>query len=262
MRSSLADTWHEAMRRARTLDPSRITAHIVASANTGLCAVRFDTEGSRTTSVPCDDPERCDEGPWDHSHHIARSDPTGNAAVSNSTTGSDTDDLRRLSIAHHDFLVAAGIVLDWVSGKRPTTWAGVLMVNARLMPGTVQAGLDVDDTYALPPAIRSADRAVSAVASIARDHLPRDPSQDEKHWTAGLADEDCCAWHLEIHRRYRRPRMPGKNICQSCCDLAILGGTKPPRWIREAEVDREGKPKMWQQSLGRWLDELGVDRAS
>jgi hypothetical protein len=259
-----ADIWATAMRRARSLNPDRITAGITSSADTGLRAARFDKVGSRTTFVPCEDPERCDDGPVEHSHLIA-SDPTGNAATSDRRTEADSDDIVRLERAVLDFVTAANVVLDWVSDHRANTWAGVVRANAALMPGTVQAGLDVDYEHRLPSAIHRVERAVSTVAAIARDHLPRDPSQDERHWTAGLADEDCCTWHLFIHRRYRRPRVPGKNICQDCVHLVMLGeGAKPATWLLEAEVDRESKPKAWTQALSRWLDELGIarDRAS
>ena len=262
--TDLAETWHTAMRRARNLDPSAIAARINLSADTGLRAARFDKVGSRTTFVPCDDPEHCDEGPGEHSH-LSASDPTGNRATSDRRADASLDELRHLNSAVLAFTRNASVVLEWVCGKHPETWAEVLTTNASLMPGTVQAGIDVDDERQLPHAIGEVDRAVSTIAAIARDHLPRDPSQDERHWTAGLADEDCCAWHLAIHRRYRRPRMPGKNICQDCVHLVMLGeGAKPATWLLEAEVDRESKPKAWTQALSRWLDELGIarDRAS
>lgn len=258
-----AALWHAALQRAGTLRPDRIAAHIVTSADTGLRATRYDTEGGRTTRIPCDDPERCDDGPADHSH-ITHPDPTGNAATRGRRDDRSIDDVRRLNRASIDFVRHAGVVLEWVGGAQPDTWVGVLAANARLMPGTVQAGLDVDHERRLPNAIEAVDRAVSTVAAIARDHLPRNPSQDEQHWTAGLADEDCCVWHLAIHRRYRRPRLPGKNICQSCTGLSVLLGQQPPRWLLEAEVDREARPKAWTQALGRCMDELGIarDRAS
>ena len=256
---SSADTWRNALRTARTLNPDRIAARIVAAADTGLRASRYDAIGGRTTFVPCDDPEACYEGPLAHSH-IVTSDPTGNAATRSRTSDRSADDLSRLARAHLDFVAGAVVVLDWVAGERPDTWAGVLEANARLMPGSVQAGLDVDDEHRLPGAIAKVDRAVSTVRSIAADHLPRDPSQDEQHWTAGLADEDCCVWHLAIHRRYRRPRLPGKNICADCVALAELLGQRPPQWLLEAEVDRESKPRVWAAALGRCMDELDIPR--
>ena len=258
--SDLAATWHEALRRARTLNPAGIAERIRAGADVGLRAVRYDTTGSRTTFVPCDDPEHCDDGPLEHSHMVS-ADPTGNAATRTRHTDASNADLERLERARVDFIAGAAVVIDWVCGERPDTWTDAIAANAKLMPGSVQAGLDVDDAHILPPAIAKVDRAVSVVAAIARDHLPRDPSHDERNWTAGMADEDCCAWHLAIHRRYRRPRLPGKNVCQDCVHLVLLGeGAKPPPWLLEAEVDRESKPKAWHGALSRWLDELGIAR--
>lgn len=253
-----SSVWADAMRRARTIRPDRIASAILASADSGLQATRYDRDGGRTSRVPCSEPERCDDGPGDHSH-LAHPDPTGNAAVS-TRPDSDSDDLRRLNRASIEFVDAACVVLDFVKGERPDTWQAVIATNARLMPGTVQAGLDVDDDYRLPPAIKRVERTVATVAAIARDHLPRTPTQDEQFWTAGLSDESCCSWHLEIHRRYRRPRVPGTNACQDCLSLAQLLGQKPPRWLLEAEVDREAKPKAWTAALGRCMDELGVSR--
>ena len=255
-----ADIWRQAMRRARSLNPAALADRIQAGADIGLRAVRYDATGSRTTFTPCDDPEHCDDGPDEHSHMVS-SDPTGNAATRTRHSDGANDDLRRLEQARVDFIAGAAVVLDWVCGQMPDTWADVVATNAELMPGSVQAGLDVDHRHLLPPAIAKVDRSVSTVAAIARDHLPRDPSHDERNWTAGLADEDCCAWHLAIHRRYRRPRLPGKNICADCVHLVLLAeGSKPPTWLLEAEVDRESKPKAWHAALGRWLDELGIPR--
>lgn len=258
--TDLAATWHQAMKRAGQLRPDRIAAAILETADTGLRAARYDAQGGRTTRVPCDDPEDCHDGPDEHSH-LVHSDPTGNAATKGTGRDASTDELRRLNLASTDFVRAATAVIVWVSGDLPETWQEVLSANARMMPGNVQAGLDVDHEYHLPPLIAKVDRAVSTVAAIARDHMPRDPSQDEQHWTAGLADEDCCAWHLEIHRRYRRPRVSGTNVCASCLQIAeVLDHRKPPAWLLEAEVDRESRPKAWTAALSRCMDELGVVR--
>lgn len=258
--SEHAQRWADAMRRARTLRPDLIASRIAGAADTGLRATRYDAMGGRTTRTPCEDPQRCDDGPEEHSHLVS-SDPTGNAAV-RERQSDDTDvELTRLRTAEADFIRASGVVLDWVCGIRPTKWASVLTVNASLMPGTVQAGLDVDHHRHLPGAIETVERAVATVAGIARDHLPRAPSQDEQHWTAGLGPNDVCVWHAGIHTRYRRPRLPGKNICQDCANLVMLGeGAKPPQWLLEAEVDRLSKPRAWLVALGRWLDELGIER--
>ena len=262
-RTDHAALWRTAMRRAQRLNPDRIAGRIVAAADTGLRAARYDAVGGRTCRLPCREHETCEEGPGEHSHLVV-SDPTGNTATRGAASDRSSDDLRRLTRSHVEFVSGAAVVLEWVSGERPHTWQGVLTANAKLMPGSVQAGLDVDDWHRLPGAIAKVDRAVSTVAAIARDHLPRDPSTDEQHWTAGLADEDCCAWHLAIHRRYRRPRLPGKNICQDCVSLALLLGQRPPAWLLEAEVDRETKPRAWSAALGRCMDELDIprDRAS
>ena len=256
-----AATWADAMRRARALNPERIAAYVAEGSDTGLRASRYDAQGSRTTRVPCDDHERCDDGPEPHSH-LAVSDPTGNAATKGIRAG--TDDLRHLSRAVSDFVNAAGEVLEWVAGRNPTSWAGVLLDDAGLQPGTIRAGLDVDDSYVLPPLIADVDRAVATVSGIARDHQPRAATQDEQHWTAGLADEDCCAWHLQVHPRYRRPRVAllhGQGICQDCLALYDLGeSSRPPEWVLAAEVGRMSKPKAWHAALGRWLDDLGIPR--
>lgn len=254
-----ADTWRIAMRRARTLEPDRIAAAIVASADTGLRASRYDSDGVRTSRIPCHEHETCEDGPDPHSHHVTN-DPTGNAATRGRRDDTGTADLRRLDAAVLTMIRHAGIVLEWVCGEDPDNWAGVVATNAKLMPGTVQAGLDVDDDYRLPPAIAAVARAVDVVERIASDHLPRTASQDEQHWTAGLADEDCCQWHLEVHRRYRRPRVGafrGERICADCMTLVLVGDDRPPAWLIEAEVDRLGKPRPWQVALGRWIDELG-----
>ena len=252
--STLAERWHAAMRTAGKLDPEHIARAIIAHADTGLRGTRYDRTG-RTTSIPCEAPETCDDGPDDHSHH-ASADPTGNAA-----TGGRIDELgerRRLNAAVRRFVDHARPVLEFVSGREPNTWTDVLKANAALMPGTIQAGLDVDVERILPHHMGHVIDAVADVGRLARDHAPRMPTLDEQHWTAGLADEECCVWHLAIHRRYRRQRLPGKNICQACVQLVLFAdGARPPQWLLEAEVDRESKPRAWDQALGRWVDELG-----
>jgi hypothetical protein len=254
-----AATWHAAMKRAGHLDPARIALAIRASADTGLRAARYDADGGgRSSAVPCPD-EHCEDGPAPHSHPVT-SDPTGNAATRGRGRDSGADDLARMDRAVRDMIDGAGEVLDWVVGQRPQSWSAVVAVNARLMPGTVQAGLDVDDEGHLYAPISKVDRAVATVERIARDHLPRTASQDEQHWTAGLADEAVCAWHLAIHRRYRRPRVGGTNVCASCLQLSEVLGAKPPTWLLEAEVDRESRPKAWTAALSRCMDELGVVR--
>ena len=187
--SDLAQTWADAMRRARTLRPDQIASRIVGGADTGLRATRYDAQGGRTTRTPCKDPEHCDDGPEEHSH-LVHSDPTGNAAVRGRETDDADVELARLRAAETEFVRCAGVVLDWVCGIRPTKWAGVLTVNASLMPGSVQAGIDVDHHRHLPAAIEGANRAVAAVAGIASAHLPRQATQDEQHWTAGLGAFD------------------------------------------------------------------------
>jgi len=257
-----AATWHDAMRRARDLDPERIAAHITASADTGLRAQRFGTVGSRSTFTPCREHETCDDGPAPHEHMVTN-DPTGNAAVRGHRDAGTTD-LRHLARAADDMVTHAAAVLDWVAGKHPTTWRDVLLTNAALQPGTIRAGLDVDDERHLPHHIAQVAKAVEQVEAIASDHQPRAATPDEQHWTAGLADEDCCAWHLRVHRRYRRPKvvlLHGQPICADCLALYDLAdSTRPPDWVLEAEVDRLSKPKAWHAALGRWLDEVGVPR--
>lgn len=254
-----AASWADAMRQARTLHPERIAAYIVEGTDTGLRASRYDAQGGRTTRVPCRD--GCEEGEAGTHSHLTVPDPTGNAATNGQRTNS-TDDLRRLSRAVSDMVSHAAVVLDWVTGKRPTTWVEVITVDAKLMPGTVRAGLDVDAEHDLPPAIAHVAHAVSTVGAIASVHMPREPSQDDRHWTSGLAPEDCCAWHLEIHDRYRRPRVGGTNVCGDCLTLAEILGQKPPRWLREAMIDHGDRPIAWRASLSRAMDELGIVRGA
>lgn len=257
-----AQTWHDALERAGHLDPVKIEGRIMSEADNGLRAQAFDaTGGGRTTRVPCDDPEHCDDGTEPHSH-LVTSDPTGNAATSRHRAWEPIE-LHKLNRAVSQFIHAANGVLWWVCGDTATSWAGVVRINARLLPGTIQAGLDVDEQRHLPRVIDKVDRAVSEVAYIAASHQARNPSQDERHWTDDLADEQVCAWHLELHRRYRRPRVGGTNCCASCLQLAEVLGQKPPRWLLEAEVDlRESRPMAWRAALSRCMDELGVVRSA
>lgn len=253
-----AETWQQAMRRARALDPSRIAASIVQSAPNGLRATSYDHDGGRSSRVECNESD-CEDGPpGTHSHHVVN-DPTGNAATRGRHKDAGADDLLRLDRAATSFVQSANGVLWWVCGDTATTWQGVVRLNAKLMPGTVQAGLDVDDDYRLPPAITKVDRAVSEVERIAREHQTREPSEDEKHWEH-TNPNDLCSWHQAIHERYRRPRVSGLNICQSCVALAELLGQKPPQWLIEAQVDYEGRPMAWRAALSRCMDELGIVR--
>lgn len=255
--TSLADRWHDALRTARTLDPARIGAAITTNADNGLRAARYDAQGGRTSFAPCDDP-RCDEGPDDHSH-VVHPDPTGNAAVSGHI-GDSTTDLLHLDRAALAFIDAANVVLEFVKGEQAHTWAGIVRIDAQLMPGSVTAGLDIDDDYLLPPAIEAAAKAVETVNALARFHMPREPNEDERHWTAGLADEDCCAWHLdtEPRGRHRRPRAGGTNCCAECLQVAEWAGRRPPAWFMEALIDRDAKPKAYERALSRLADELDV----
>lgn len=259
--SDLAATWHDAMRQARILDIDRIAAYVAEGADTGLRASRYDAQGGRTTRVPCEDHKNCDDGPEPHSHLVV-ADPTGNAATRGRGRDTGADDLSRLARASADMVRHAAVVLDWVCGKRPTSWADVVAIDARLLPGTIQSGIDVDDERRLPHAITQVAHCVATVTAIATTHLPRTPTKDEQHWTAGLAPEDCCAWHLEIHDRYRRPRVGGTNVCGDCLTLADILGGKPRRWVMEAMIDHGHRPVAWRASLSRALDELGIVRSA
>lgn len=255
----LAAKWATAMRQARDLDPDRMSTAIQQQADNGLRATRYDRTAP-STSVPCDEPERCHDGPDPHSH-LTTSDPTGQAALHprrQDPTREILADLNRASIA---FVESANVVLDFVAGDTRSTWVGIVHRNAQLMPGTVQAGLDVDDERILPAAITATAMAVATVAGIAKRHLPRQPTIDERHWTSGLADEDCCALHLTIapQGHYRRPRATGSKMCADCVSLVMLAdGKLPPPWLIEAEVERLAKPRAWTTALGRWMDELGL----
>src|SRR5690606_34661345 len=109
-----------------------------------------------------------------HAHPIT-ADPTGNAAMRG--TPNNNGDLRHLDRASRQFVSAANVVLEWVAGTQATTWAGVLHANAQLMPGTIQAGLDVDDERAMPTAIAAVSKAVDVVEAIATLYLPREPTE-------------------------------------------------------------------------------------
>lgn len=255
---TLAEVWRDALRRANALDPDRIARCIVQTADNGLRATSYDRDGSRTSNSPCEDPERCPDGPAAHSHPVT-SDPTGNAAMRRK--GDDgTADLRTLDRASQRFVEQGTVVLDFVAGHRPSTWAGVVRANAELMPGSVQAGLDVDDERVLPFAIAEVGRAVDIVEAIAKANLPREPSEDERHWTDGLADEACCAWHLAVEPRgrYRRLRAGGTNVCAECHQIIEWAGAKPPVWFMEALVERDSKPVNYRRALSRWAEELGL----
>lgn len=258
-----AETWHAAMKRARQLDPDRIASAIQQSAPSGLKAARYDSDGGRTSRVPCSE-EGCDDGPEPHSHHVVN-DPTGNAATRGRGRDTSAGELRRLEHAAEQFVTAANGVLWWVCGDTAHTWAGVIRIDSRLLPGTIQAGIDVDHEGHLYGAISRVERAVAQVERIARENLPREPSVDDRNWTSQLADEDVCLWHLQIHRRYRRPKVGsfrGDRICSDCMALVLAGEERPPTWLLEAEVDSASKPKVWRQQLSRWLDDLGIVRSA
>lgn len=254
-----AQVWRDALARAGHLDPIRIAAVIVGQQDNGLRAQRFDAQGGRTSFVACQDAEHCDDGPDDHSH-LVHADPTGNAATRGRSVDPGADDLARLDRAAREFITAANGVLWWVSGDTASSWSGVVRLSARLMPGTVQAGLDVDEGNRLPRIIDKVDRAVSEVARIAAGYLPRTPSQDERHWTAGLAPEDCCRWHYDIKPvgRYKRPRAAGTNVCPECIQVAEWAGQKPPEWFMEALIEKDSKPKAYERALSRLADALEV----
>ena len=259
MSTETAQTWHDAMKRAGELDPVKIAAVIVSQADNGLRAARYDSDGGgRTSNAQCHD-QTCDDGPQPHSHPIT-SDPTGNAATRGRHRDAGADDLLRLDRAARAFVQSANGVLWWVCGDTATDWQGVVRIDARLMPGTVQAGLDVDDERRLPHIIGRVDRAVTTVERIARDHLPRTASQDEQHWTAGLGPNDICQWHADVEPkgRYRRPRAGGTNLCPECIQVAEWAGKKPPPWFMDALVERDGQPKAYERALSRLADELEV----
>lgn len=251
-----ADTWRDAMRRARALDPDRIARAILERADTGIRATTYDRDGGRSANVPCDDPA-CSDGPDPHSHPTVP-DPTGNAALRG--TRRQNNDLRALQAESQRFVAAACVVLDFVAGHRPSTWRGVISANAMLNAGTIQAGLDVDDERVLPHAISEVERSVRLVERIAEVNLPRDPSDVERYWTDGLADDACCDWHLEVEPRgtYRRLKAGGTNVCAECQQLIDWCHRKPPMWFMEAWVVREAQPIAYRRALSRLVDELGL----
>lgn len=255
---TLAEVWRDAMRRARALDPDRIARAIVERADTGIRATTYDRDGGRSANAPCDDPA-CSDGPDPHSHPTVP-DPTGTAAL-RKRTDDGTRDLQVLQSESQRFVMHAAVVIEYVSGDTPRSWKDVLALNSRLMPGSVQAGLDVDEERVLPHAISQVAAAVDRVERIAHEHLPRDPSEDERWWTSDLSDEQCCSWHLAVEPkgRYRRPKRSPWPCCQDCLALVLLAkGTQPPQWLIEAEVERLAKPRAWTQALGQWLSELGL----
>lgn len=258
-----ADVWHAAMKRARQLDLDRIAAAIAQSAPSGLKAARYDSDGGRTSRVECRD-EGCPDGkPGTHSHHVVN-DPTGNQATRGPGRDDTTRDRVALELARVQFIGYAGAVIRRVSSERPeNTWQSIRAANSAMPKGTVQAALDLRQIPGLPAAIAKVDAATLTVETIAKRYQSRDPSEDEKHWdNREYNDNSVCAWHLAIHRRYRRPRVDGLNICDTCRYLSDLLEQKPPQWLLEAEVDREAKPKAWTAALSRCMDELGIVRES
>ena len=252
-----ADVWHAAMKRARQLQPDRIARAILQSSDTGLRAARFDADGGRTSRVPCSD-DGCPDGPEGHSHHVVN-DPTGNAATRGQRNDTTTRDRTRLAIAEAKFIGHARAVIRHVAHETPMTWADIIEANQRLRPGQIQAALDLWDGHLLPPAIQQVSDAIDELERLATAYLPRSPSEDEKHWdNREYNDNDVCAWHLAIHRRYRRRRVAGLNICDTCLYLSELLEQKPPQWLLEAEIDLAGKPKAWRAALSRCMDELGI----
>jgi hypothetical protein len=215
-----AALWHASIIRADTLDPDAAWRAVngtqrATNAAPVLRAVSLD--GRVSTS--------------------GHSDPT--AAVADAAQAAEppratTFDPLSVERTRRRFIANANIVLDWVSGDIVEDWRGVVRRARRLQPGTIQAGLDVDDEYLLPPAIEHVAQAVDDMAAVcsALGCATRPPTPLERGRQAKLPDSACCTLHLSAHSAYRVPRLDGKLLCQWCDALVhAAGGKLPPVWL-------------------------------
>jgi hypothetical protein len=236
-----AAIWHAALIRADTLDPAAAwrsanrTQQIIRAAPV-LRAVSLD--GQVSTSGHSDPTGRTIEGDQ-------RSPDRAPAA--------DIGALVRVEAAHRRFVDHANVVLDFVCGDTADEWHAVVQRARRLAPGTVQAGLDVDDEHALPPAILEVDRAVAKMASLCAELgcATRPPTPLEKGRTLKLPDSACCTLHLAAHNAYRVPRLPGKLLCQWCDALVhAADGRLPPPWLIDM---MQTEDPAFVDGLAEWL---------
>ncbi len=252
-----AETFATVVVQAMTLDPHGLTESLLIVHDRLPGSATGSESGIRAARVETCQDQTCPQSDgWDHTHPVP-TDPTGDAALRPSESDRDLD-----AIEHHVGRFVANVAelhARSVSNGPPTTWSQAVQSAGLLVSmGAVDTLETTWGTKAVKRWVTAAGDAIHDLQLIADGHASREPSQDEKHWSAGLADEDCCVWHLAIHSRIRRPRSPGKNICPDCCSLAELLGQKPPPWLIEAEIDRAGRPKAWTAALSRCMEELGV----
>lgn len=240
--SDLASTWATIAADAMLLDPAAIRATIRSTLDDGLRAASYDGAGGRSADVsshpervalnPRRDPSWADLDAIDH--HVSRFvTAVAELAIRSHSNGAPEDWDEAVQDAHLLAEMDAIGVLERIPGQKVRRW------------------------------VEMAGDAIHDLTLIARRHASgRAPTEDEKHWER-TNPNDVCSWHLAVHARHRRPRRPGSNVCETCAALVIAGqGARPPAWLLEAEVDREGKPKAWTAALSRWLDELGVVRSA
>lgn len=275
MSDTTSDLFGDIVRQAMELDCLMIPGHVetgpaaieaciysthdrapssASSTDTGIRAARME----RCQDPTCPQGATWDGNGWNHDHPVPN-DPTGDAATRPSKSDAD---LRLLADLQASFVTA----IDELAGKsmsrrRITDWDDAVTVAALLDEMEAVEVLERTDQKPRKWVLKAGD-ALHDLEQLAKRHLPRQANEDEQAWTNGLADEDVCSWHVQIHRRYRRPRIQGTNICQDCINLSTLLGQRPPQWLLEAEIDLAGKPRAWQQALGRCMDELGVARES
>jgi hypothetical protein len=237
--TTIADTFAQIADDAMALDLPALRATIRATADDGLRAASYDGPTARSATVSSH-PERAALNP--------RRDPSW-------------ADLDRIDHLEARFTRAIyELATRSHSGPFPTDWRSATLGARRLV---TDDSIAVLDRTGQKPArfVLIAGVSVHDLELIGRRHASgRKPTEDEQNWER-TNPNDVCSWHREIHDRHRRPRLPGKNVCQVCADLASLLGQKPPRWLLEAEVDmREPRPVAWRAALSRCMDELGVVR--
>lgn len=237
-----AARWHAAIIRADTLDPAAAwraanrTLQLVAAAPV-LRAVSLDGQVSTSGHT---DPTGAEAEAAGHRPGVA-------------DQSADVSTLARIEATRRRFIEQANVVLGWVCGDTPDSWHGVVARSRQLHPGTIQAGLDVDDESLLPPAIEQVVQAVDDMAGICDDLgcATRPPSPLEKGRTLNLPDEACCTLHLAAHSAYRVERLPGKLLCQWCDALVhAAGGKLPPvELIDKMQAEHPG----FTHHLEEWL---------
>lgn len=238
--SDLTRLWDDLDKQAAELDPDALRAVIMESRDDGLRAASYDGASSSRSANRSSHPER----------------------IAMSTKRDTTDaDLQRLDELVDRYVVAVyEIATRAHSGPFPNDWRSARLGHKRLCDMDAIGVLERLPGLTPSKHIHRAGDCLHDLEVLARRHTARNPSRDERDWTDGLGDKDVCAWHLSVHRRYRRPRVPGKNICHDCAAVSELLGQKPPTWLIEAMIDHGDRPIAWRASLSRAMDELGIVR--